>query len=170
MAQHHPDRCDQPRPAPLTPYPRINTHTHTHLHLFSPILPYRPPSSPSFLFSLPRSSSPLPHHQCFFIWLTSYLSCRLSALAFWCWEKRDVCTGRGGLVVFATDLPLAPGKRGCLMQSPCGIMHASTSIYIDSVQHLCLHRLLSRTLLLIRLSFLLTFPLLHSNPPLHQPQ
>ncbi len=170
MAQHHPDRCNQQRPVPLTPYPHTN-NTHTHPHLFTP--PYLPslPHLPHFV--LPRSSPHLSHHQCSFISWTSYLSRLLSALAFWC--QRERCAyGVGGIT--------------CLPQIPLWLqvmLPYSKPLWCNACRHTHIHSMLhlfSRsgiyTVFSLRLwchppthSLLYLLPISPSieNPAIHQP-
>lgn len=127
MAQHHPDRHDQPRPAPpdiLSTY----KHTHSSPSVFPCLSPR--PSTPSLLCSTSLLSSS--HRRCSFIWLTFYLSRLLPALVFWC--RRGRCVhGVGGITCLCHRFP-SGSRYCCLTESPCGIIHAST--YIHSVLHL----------------------------------
>lgn len=103
--QHHPDLHNQPRPAPLTPYPHTQTHTLSSPSVFSPIFPYLPSPPHLPFFHLAPLLLLCLHHRCSFIWQTSYLSCLLSALAFWCWEERCVHGVGGGITCLCHRSP-----------------------------------------------------------------
>lgn len=128
MAQHHPNWHDQPR---LAPWHLIHQQTHTYTHTLISIcfpsfaslslLPYTPYFLPCTLLL----SSPLSHHDCSLIWLTSYLCCLL-----WCFGVR------GKLEDYPYLSLVAPGK-GCLNQASVALMH--TSKYVHTACCICFH-------------------------------